>query len=64
MPVIWRFYHKEFIIVHSGLQLFVRYLEVSAIRAVRLLEVLLKFKSLCYVFFISLHASNVILFTI
>ena len=50
--------------VHSGLQLFVRYLEVSAIRAVRLLEVLLKFKSLCYVFFISLHTSNVILFTI
>ena len=29
------FFHKEFIVAHSGLQLFVRYLEVSAIRAVR-----------------------------
>ena len=41
MSAIMRFFHKEFIVVYSGLQLFVRYLEVSAIRVVRLLDVLL-----------------------
>ena len=35
MSVVGRFFHKEFIVAHSGLQLFVRYLEVSAIRALR-----------------------------
>ena len=41
MSAIGRFFHNEFIVVHSGLQHFVRYLEVSAIRALRYLEVLL-----------------------
>ena len=35
MSAIGRFFHKEFIVVHSGLQVFVRYLQVSAIQAVR-----------------------------
>ena len=35
ISAIGRFFHKEFIVVHSGLQLFVHYLEVSAIRSVR-----------------------------
>ena len=30
----WEVFHKEFIVVHSGLQPFVCYLEVSAIPAV------------------------------
>ena len=34
MSAIGRFFHNEFILVHSGLQLFVRYLEVSPIQAV------------------------------
>ena len=32
MSAILRLFHKEYIVVHSGLQLFVRYLEMSAIR--------------------------------
>ena len=34
MSATGTFFHKEFIEVHSGIQLFVRYLEVFAIRAV------------------------------
>ena len=35
MSTIESIFRKEFIVAHSGLQLFVRYLEVSAIWAVR-----------------------------
>ena len=35
MSAIGRFFHKEFIVVHSGRQVFIRYLQVSAIQAVR-----------------------------
>ena len=35
MSAIGRFFHKEFIVVHFGLQPFVRYLEVPAVWAVR-----------------------------
>ena len=35
MSAIGRFFHEEFIVVHSGVQLFVRYLEMSTISAVR-----------------------------
>ena len=34
MSAVGKFFHKEFTVVHSGLQLFVLYLEVSAIQAV------------------------------
>ena len=47
MSGIGRFFHNEFIVVHSRLQLFILNMEVSAIRAVRWRLYCIKFRFTC-----------------